>query len=334
MAIRMGINGFGRIGRCVARILAEHPDVDLVAVNDLSDVKALAHLFKYDSVHRTFDGTVEVQDGDMIINGDRLRVLAERDPAELPWGELDCDIVLECTGRFRTRDAAGAHLRGGAKKVVISAPGNNIDGTFVMGVNHTSYDAANHSVISNASCTTNCLAPMAKVLNDTFGIEQGIMTTIHAYTNDQSLLDGIHKDWRRARAGALSQVPTSTGAAKAVGIVLPEIAGRLGGMAIRVPTPNVSLVDLVVNTKKAVTPEIVNAAIKEAADGPLKGIIEYQTDPLVSSDLYGNPYSCIFDSLLTATQGEHLLKVLAWYDNEWGYSNRLVDLACYIGAQL
>ena len=334
MAIRIGINGFGRIGRCVGRILSARTDVDVVAINDLSDVNQLAHLFKYDSVHRTFQGTVAIEDGDMVINGDRLKVFAERDPAKLPWGDLGCDIVLECTGFFRTQEGAGKHLSAGAKKVVISAPGKDIDGTFVMGVNEGEYDPKSHNIISNASCTTNCLAPMAKVLNDTFGIEQGIITTIHAYTSSQALLDGIHKDWRRGRAGAVSQVPTTTGAAKAVGLVLPELAGRLGGMAIRVPTPNVSLVDLVTVTKKPVTAELANAAMAEAAAGPQKGIIEYLTVPLVSIDMCGNPYSCIFDSLLTSTQGDHLLKTLAWYDNEWGYSSRLVDLAVYVGERL
>ena len=334
MTIRFGINGFGRIGRCVARILSARSDVDLVAINDLADVNQLAHLFKYDSVHRTFDGTVDIEDGDMVIAGDRLRVFSERDPAALPWGDLGCDVVLECTGLFKTKEKAGAHLKGGAKKVVISAPGKGIDGTFVMGVNEDTYDPASHDVISNASCTTNCLAPMAKVINDAFGIEQGIITTIHAYTATQALLDGIHKDWRRGRAGAVSQVPTTTGAAKAVGLVLPELEGRLGGMAIRVPTPNVSLVDLVSVTKKPVTAELANAAMREAAAGPQKGIIEYLTIPLVSIDMCGNPYSCVFDSLLTATQGDHLLKTLAWYDNEWGYSSRLVDLATYVGERL
>ena len=333
MAIRVGINGFGRIGRCVARILSKREGVDLVAVNDLSDVNALAHLFKYDSVHRIFDGEVSVVDGDMVIDGDRLRVFAERDPAKLPWGELGCDVVLECTGFFRTRDAAGAHLAGGAKKVVISAPGKGVDGTFVMGVNNDTYDPASHHVISNASCTTNCLAPMAKVLNDTFGIEQGLMTTIHAYTNDQSLLDGIHKDLRRARAGAMSMVPTTTGAAAAVGLVLPELKGRLDGMAIRVPTPNVSLVDLTITTNKPATIETVNAAMKEAADGPLAGVLKYETEPLVSVDLVGNPYSCIYDVALTKASG-NIVKTLAWYDNEWGYSTRMCDLAMYVGERL
>jgi glyceraldehyde 3-phosphate dehydrogenase len=324
MTIRLGINGFGRIGRCVARIAAKSADVDIVAVNDLSDVNALAHLFEFDSVHGRWRGSVEVDGTDMIIDGDRLRVVAEREPAKLPWGELGCDVVLECTGRFTARDLAAGHLAGGAKKVVLSAPGKGVDATFVMGVNDDTYDPAKHHVVSNASCTTNCLAPMAKVLHETFGIEQGVMTTVHSYTNDQALLDGIHKDLRRARAGAVSQVPTTTGAAKAVGLVLPELAGKLDGMAIRVPTPNVSIVDLVVNTKTKATAEAVNAAMKEAADGPMKGIIEYLTKPLVSADLMGNPASCAFDAALTKTIG----------DNEWGYSQRLFDLAKKIGAAL
>ncbi len=334
MTIRLGINGFGRIGRCVARIAAKSADVDIVAVNDLSDVNALAHLFEFDSVHGRWRGSVEVDGTDMIIDGDRLRVVAEREPAKLPWGELGCDVVLECTGRFTARDLAAGHLAGGAKKVVLSAPGKGVDATFVMGVNDDTYDPAKHHVVSNASCTTNCLAPMAKVLHETFGIEQGVMTTVHSYTNDQALLDGIHKDLRRARAGAVSQVPTTTGAAKAVGLVLPELAGKLDGMAIRVPTPNVSIVDLVVNTKTKATAEAVNAAMKEAADGPMKGIIEYLTKPLVSADLMGNPASCAFDAALTKTIGDTMVKVLAWYDNEWGYSQRLFDLAKKIGAAL
>jgi glyceraldehyde 3-phosphate dehydrogenase len=335
MALRLGINGFGRIGRCVARAAAADPNVDLVAVNDLSDVNVLGHLFKYDSIHREFGGTVEVADSDLVINGDRVKVLAERDPAALPWGQLGCDVVLECTGIFRSRDKAAAHLQGGAKKVILSAPGKGeVDGTFVMGVNEKTYDAATQHVISNASCTTNCIAPLAKVLNDSFGLLNGLMTTIHSYTNDQALLDGIHKDWRRARAGAMSQVPTTTGAAKAVGLVLPELKGKLNGLAVRVPTPNVSLVDLVVTTERAVTVDSLKAAYKEAADGPLKGILQYLDVPLVSNDMIGNSYSCIFDAELTYTQGDHMAKLLAWYDNEWGYSVRLLDLARYVGERL
>jgi glyceraldehyde 3-phosphate dehydrogenase len=335
MSIRIGLNGFGRIGRCVARAAAANPNIDIVGINDLSDVNLLAHLLQYDSVHGHFDGTVEVVDGDMIINGDRTRVFAERNPADLPWGEVGADIVLECTGIFRNKETAGAHLAGGAKKVIISAPGNGeVDGTFVMGVNHEQYDGANHHVISNASCTTNCLAPVAKVLNDTFGIEQGLMTTIHAYTNDQSLLDGIHKDWRRARAGAMSMVPTSTGAAKAVGLVLPELNGKLNGFAIRVPTPDVSMVDLTVQTTKAVTTESINAAIAEAAEGPLKGFLKYTEIPLVSMDYTGDPHSSIFDAPMTRCQGDHMAKIVSWYDNEWGYSNRMVDLAVYVASKM
>lgn len=334
MSLRLGINGFGRIGRCVARAAAGDPNVDLIAVNDLSDVNALAHLLKYDSVHGRFDGDVGVDGGDMTIRGDRLRVLAERDPAKLPWGALGCEVVLECTGLFRTREAAAAHLSGGAKKVVISAPGKGVDGTFVMGVNESTYDSAQHHVISNASCTTNCLAPMAKVLHESFGIEAALMTTIHSYTNGQALLDGINKDWRRARAGAVSQVPTTTGAAKAVGLVLPELNGKIDGMAVRVPTADGSLIDLVARTTRPVTVDGLNAAMKEAANGALKGIVHYLDVPLVSQDIIGWSASCIFDSLLTATQGSHLIKALAWYDNEWGYSSRLLDLARYVGERL
>jgi glyceraldehyde 3-phosphate dehydrogenase len=335
MALRLGINGFGRIGRCVARIAAARSDVDLVAVNDLSDVNVLGHLFKYDSIHREFAGDVSIEEGELVIDGDRVKVLAERDPAALPWGDLGCDVVLECTGIFRTRETMGAHLRAGAKKIILSAPAKgDIDGTFCIGVNEKTYDPASHHIISNASCTTNCIAPLAKVLNDTFGVQQGLMTTIHSYTNDQALLDGIHKDWRRARAGAMSQVPTTTGAAKAVGLVLPELKGKLNGLAIRVPTPNVSLVDLVVTTERAVTVEAIKAAYKEAAAGPLKGILQYLDVPLVSNDMIGNEHSCIFDAELTYIQGDHMAKVLGWYDNEWGYSVRLLDLARYVGERL
>ena len=335
MSIRIGINGFGRIGRCITRIVAGRDDLDIVAINDLSDVNLLAHLFKYDSVHRTFGGNVEIDGEDLVIDGDRLKCLAERDPGKLPWKELGCEVVLECTGIFRTRDTAAAHLDAGAKKVILSAPGKGeIDGTFVMGVNNGDYDPATQHIISNASCTTNCLAPLAKVLNDAFGIEAGLMTTIHAYTSSQALLDGIHKDWRRARAGALSQVPTTTGAAKAVALVLPELKGRLNGMAIRVPTPNVSLVDLVATTKRPVTVDSIKAAYKEAADGAMKGIVKYETTPLVSIDMVGTNYSCVYDAELTYTQGDNLCKVLAWYDNEWGYSARMVDLAAYVGERL
>jgi glyceraldehyde 3-phosphate dehydrogenase len=334
MSIRVGINGFGRIGRCVLRAGLEQGGIDFVGVNDLANVEALAHLLRFDSVHGRFSGHVEVDGSDMIVNGDRLKVFAERDPANLPWADLECDIVLECTGFFRSKEAASAHLRAGAEKVLISAPAKGVDKTIVLGVNDDQYDPATDHIISNASCTTNCLAPMAKVLNDSFGIEQGLMTTIHSYTNDQALLDGIHKDPRRARAGAVSMIPTTTGAAKAVGLVLPELQGRLNGMAIRVPTPNVSMVDLVVVTQREVTVEAVNAAMKAAAEGALSGYLEYTDEPLVSADLNGNPASCTFDSLLTSTQGDHLCKVLGWYDNEWGYSSRLVDLAQFVGARL
>jgi len=326
MALRIAINGFGRIGRAVARIAAGRTDVDIVAINDLTDMNTLAHLFRNDSVHGRFDGTCEVVDGKLVINGDTMEVYANPKPADLPWGELGVDLVMECTGRFRDRETASAHITAGAKKVLISAPGKGIDQTIVMGVNDDDLDTS-AEIISNGSCTTNCLAPLAKVLHDAVGIKKGLMTTVHAYTSDQRLLDAPHKDLRRARSAALSMVPTTTGAAIAVTKVMPELEGRLDGMAIRVPTPNVSLVDLVFEAERDTTVEEINAAVKAAADGPLKGLLEYCTEPVVSIDLNGNPHSSIFDSELTKVTGGNLVKVLSWYDNEWGFSNRMIDLA-------
>jgi len=328
--VRIGINGFGRIGRNVFRAALVRDDVEVVAVNDLTDAKTLAHLLKYDSVHGTLDAEVEARDGALIVNGKEVRVSAERDPANLCWGEWGVDIVVESTGRFTNRDDAAKHLAGGAKKVIISAPAKNEDITIVLGVNEHQYDPEKHHVISNASCTTNCLAPVAKVLHETFGIRRGLMTTVHAYTNDQQILDLAHKDLRRARAAAQSIIPTTTGAAKAVALVLPELKGKLNGMAFRVPTPNVSVVDLVAELERPVTVEEVNAALKRAAEGELKGILAYTEEPLVSRDFNGNPHSSIVDALSTMVIDERMVKVVAWYDNEWGYSNRVVDLAAYI----
>ncbi len=334
MTIRVGINGFGRIGRNFYRaILASGADIEIVGVNDLTDNKTLAHLLKYDTVLGRFPLSVSYDDDNIIVDGKNIRALAERDPANLPWAELGADIVIESTGFFTDATKAKAHLTAGAKKVIISAPASNEDGTFVMGVNHTDYDAAKHHIISNASCTTNCLAPMAKALNDAIGIERGLMTTIHAYTGDQNLQDGPHKDLRRARAAAQNIVPTSTGAAKAVALVLPELKGKLDGFAMRVPTITGSATDLTFTASRTVTVEEVNAAVKAAADGPLKGILEYTTDPIVSSDIVTNPHQSIFDSGLTKVSGD-LVKVVAWYDNEWGYSSSLVALTSYVGERL
>ena len=327
MAIRVGINGFGRIGRLVFRSILgrENGLFDVVAVNDLTDAETLAYLFKYDSVHGVFPGEVSVEGSDLIINGDRLRVLSERDPAKLPWGELEAEVVIESTGIFRSREQAALHLAGGAKKVIISAPAKGtVDATIVIGVNDDTL-TGREEIVSNASCTTNCLAPMVKVLNDSFGVERGYMTTVHAYTADQNLQDAPHKDLRRARAAAVNIVPTTTGAAKAVGLVMPELKGRLDGFALRVPTPDGSLTDLTVTVAREVTVAEVNAAVKEASAGAMKGIVEYTEDPIVSSDIVHNPHSCIFDALLTMTSG-NLVKVVGWYDNEWGYASRTVDL--------
>ena len=327
MGVRVGINGFGRIGRNILRAcLASRSDLEFVAVNDITDAKTLAHLLKYDSIHGTLAENVADEDGAIRVGTKRLKVLAERDPAKLPWKSLGVDIVLECSGRFTTRDEAASHLQAGARKVVISAPAKKADLTICYGVNHQSYDPAKHHVLSNASCTTNCLAPLAKVLHQSFGITRGWMTTIHSYTNDQQLLDLPHKDLRRARAAALSMIPTTTGAAAAVGEVLPELKGKLDGISVRVPTPNVSCVDLVATLAKKATAEEVNAAIKAAADGPMKGILAYSTEELVSIDFKGNANSSIVDAPYTKVMDGDFVKLLSWYDNEWGYSNRCVDL--------
>jgi glyceraldehyde 3-phosphate dehydrogenase len=326
MALKVGINGFGRIGRNIMRAALGRTDIDFVAVNDLTDAKTLAHLLKYDSVLGNIDAAVEARDGAIAVNGDEFKVLAVKDPAQLPWKDLGVDVVFEGTGIFTKRDDAAKHLTAGAKKVIITAPATGPDVTIVLGVNDGAYDKKAHHIISNASCTTNCLAPVAKVLDETFGIRRGWMTTVHAYTNDQNLLDLPHKDLRRARAAAMSIIPTTTGAAKAVGEVLPQLKGKMDGIAMRVPTPNVSVVDLVVTVDKKVTAEDVNAAFKTAADGPLKGILQFCTDPLVSIDFRGNPHSSILDAAYTKVMDGDFIKVLAWYDNEWGYSSRCVDL--------
>ncbi len=328
MPLRVGINGFGRIGRNVFRAAQEQgADIEWVAVNDLTDAKTLAHLLKYDSILGPYPGTVEQTDGGLLVDGKELKVLAERDPAALPWGGLGVDVVIESTGFFTKRDDAAKHLAGGAKKVIISAPATGPDATVVLGVNFDTYDKASHDVVSNASCTTNCLAPVAKVLNDTVGIEHGLMTTIHAYTADQRLQDMPHSDLRRARAAALNLIPASTGAAKAIGLVIPELNGKLNGFAVRAPVPTGSVVDLTFTAKKATSVEELNGALKAAAEsGPLKGILAYTEDPIVSSDIVKNPCSSIVDGQLTAVMQDTMVKVVSWYDNEWGYSNRVVDL--------
>ena len=326
MAVRVGINGFGRIGRNIMRAALGDRNIDFVAVNDLTNAATLAHLLKYDSVLGNLHASVDAKDDCISVDGDTFKVLSVRDPAQLPWKELGVDVVFESTGLFTNRDAAAKHVAAGAKKVVITAPAKGPDITVVLGVNDDKYDASKHQIISNASCTTNCLAPLAKVLHQTFGIKNGWMTTIHSYTNDQNLLDLPHKDLRRARAAALSMIPTTTGAATAVGEVLPELKGRLDGFAMRVPTPNVSVVDLAAMLNKTTTAEDVNAALKSAADGPLKGILAYSTDELVSIDFKGNANSSIVDAAYTKVMDGNFVKVLSWYDNEWGYSNRCVDL--------
>ncbi len=336
MAIKVAINGFGRIGRLVLRaaLLRKEKDFEVVAINDLDKPNTLAHLFKHDSVHRNWQGTVKTTETGFEIDGKALRVTAEKDATKLPWKDLGVGLVLECTGKFTSKEKASAHMAAGAKKVIISAPGKGaVDYTLAMGINHEGYDAAKHDVISNASCTTNCLAPVAKVLNDTFGIERGLMTTIHSYTNDQRILDLVHDDLRRARAAALSMIPASTGAAKAIGEVLPALKGKLNGMAVRVPTPNVSLVDLTVNVKTNGSVEEINAAFKKAAEGPMKGILEYSDEQTVSIDYNGNPHSAIFDSTNTWVM-DNMVKVMAWYDNEWGYSNRMVDVAKLVSSKM
>ena len=330
MSIRLGINGFGRIGRTVLRYAVKEKGIEIVAINDLTDAKTLAHLLKYDSVHGIFPGTVEYNDKELIIDGKAIKIMAVRNPEELPWKQEKVDYVLESTGLFTARAKAELHLKAGAKKVIISAPATDEDITVVMGVNHQLYDGSKHNIISNASCTTNCLAPVAKVLQDSFGIEKGLVTTIHSYTNDQNILDLPHKDLRRARAAAMSMIPTTTGAAKAVALVLPELKGKMDGMAIRVPTPNVSVVDLVATLKKGCDAGQVNAALKAAAEGPLKGIIGYCDEPLVSIDFNGNPLSSIVDAGCTKVLDGNMVKVLSWYDNESGFSKRVIDLISYI----
>ncbi|MCS6293537.1 MAG: type I glyceraldehyde-3-phosphate dehydrogenase [Nitrospira sp.] len=326
MAIRIGINGFGRIGRNVLRASLGDPALEFVAINDLTDAKTLAYLLKYDSVHGTLDASVEAKDDQIIVDGKPIRVLAIKDPKELPWKELNVDVVIESTGRFTDREGAGKHLSAGAKQVIISAPATDPDVTIVLGVNDNTFDPKTHHIISNASCTTNCLAPVTKVLLENFGIKHGVMTTIHSYTNDQQLLDLPHKDLRRARAAGMSMIPTSTGAAKALHLVIPQLKGKLDGLAIRVPTPNVSLVDLTVETEKDCTIAEVNAAFKKAADGPLKGILLYSEAPIVSIDKNGDPHSATVDAPLTNVIDKRMVKVTAWYDNEWGYSCRVRDL--------
>jgi len=336
MALKVGINGFGRIGRQVLRAAKEagNKNLDFVAVNDLTDTKTLAHLFKYDSVHRTYKGSVSRTDDTITVDGDTIKVFAEKDPAALPWKSLGVDLVLESTGRFTDAASARKHIDGGAKKVIISAPAKGEDITIVMGVNHEKYDAAKHTIISNASCTTNCLVPMVKVVRDAFGFRHGAMVTIHSYTNDQQILDLPHKDLRRARAAALSLIPTTTGAAKATALVIPEVKGKIDGISIRVPTPDVSLTELTVEVERPVTIDEVNAAFRAAADGPLRGIVAYSEDELVSCDYIGNPHSCILDSRSTNVIDGTLVKLSGWYDNEWGYASRCVDILEYIGTSL
>ncbi len=331
MTIKVGINGFGRIGRNVYRVIAKESNLEVVAINDLTDSKTLSILLKYDSVHGKFDGTVDATDNALVVNGKALTLFKERDPAKLPWGDLGVDVVVESTGIFTKRSDCEKHLQAGAKKVVLSAPSKEkLDATIVYGIN-TGDLKPEHKIISNASCTTNCLAPLAKTINDNFGIEKGLMTTIHAYTNDQRVTDLMHSDLRRARAAAINIIPTTTGAAKAIGEVIPELKGKLDGMAMRVPVVNGSVTDLVVSVKKEVSIEDVNSAMKDASDNHLKGILEYCEDPIVSSDIIGNEHSCIFDVRSTYVTGGNLIKVIGWYDNEWGYSNRMVDLIQHFG---
>jgi glyceraldehyde 3-phosphate dehydrogenase len=334
MATRVGINGFGRIGRAVLRCALERKDIEITAVNDLTNAATLAHLLKYDSVHRTIDAKVEAGQGEIRVNGRAVKVTAERDPAKLAWGSLGVDIVIESTGFFTARADAAKHLTSGAKKVIISAPAKEPDATIALGVNHEVYDPAKHHVISNASCTTNCLAPFAKVLQTEYGIVRGWMTTIHSYTTDQGLLDMPHEDLRRARAAAMSMVPTTTGAARAVGLVLPELKGKLDGIAIRVPTPDVSVVDLVAELAKPTDAKQINEAFRKAAAGPMQGILQVCDEPLVSVDFLGNPHSSIIDAANTQVLGGNLVKVLSWYDNEWGYANRVTELAALVAASL
>ena len=334
MTVRVGINGFGRIGRSFWRAVQKSgADVEIVAVNDLGDKKTMAHLLKYDSVMGVLPDTISATDDGILVNGKALRVLSERDPAKLPWKLLGVDVVVESTGFFTERDKAAAHLAGGARVVVISAPATGADATFVYGVNHADFDAKKHQVVSNASCTTNCFVPLVKVLDDVFGVVNGMMTTVHAYTGDQMLVDGPHKDLRRARGAAINITPTSTGAARATSLVMAAMKGKLDGTALRVPIPTGSITDFVANLAKPASVDEINAAFKSAAAGAMKGVLEYCTDPIVSSDIVGNPHSCVYDADLTMSMGT-LVKVLGWYDNEWGYSNRLVDLTAHIGKSL
>ncbi len=335
MAVRVGINGFGRVGRCALRSILGRKDMEIAAINSRAESKVLAHLFKYDSVHGKYEAPISFDDNSFTVDGKNIPIIREtKELGTIPWTRYGADIVLECTGKFRKKDEMTGHLAGGAKKVILAAPGKGMDAMIVLGVNEDTYDAASHHIISNASCTTNCLAPIAKIINDAFGIERGLMTTIHSYTMDQRLLDGSHKDLRRARAAALSMVPTTTGAAGAVGQVIPELKGKLDGFAVRVPTPNVSLVDLVVDLKKDATPEAINKAVKDQAEGKLKGIVYYCEEELVSIDFQSSPYSSVFDAPLTNVIDGSMAKVIAWYDNESGYTERLVDLAHYVGVRL
>jgi glyceraldehyde 3-phosphate dehydrogenase len=334
VASKIGINGFGRIGRMFFRAALDKRELEVVAVNDITNAATLAHLLKHDSIHGTLKHEIKTEGTSIVVDGRPIQVLAERDPAKLPWARLGVQAVVESTGLFTARDKAALHLAAGAKKVLISAPADGADVTLCLGVNEEAYDCANHDVISNASCTTNCLAPVAKVLHENFGIIHGLMTTVHSYTSDQMLQDGPHNDLRRARAAALSMVPTSTGAARAIGLVLPALKGKLDGIAVRVPTPNVSVVDLTATIEKEADEKAVNAAMKKAAEGPLKGILAYSDAPLVSVDFNGNPASSIFDSPLTKVLGGKLVKIFSWYDNEWGYSNRLADVTAFVAARL
>ena len=334
MAKKVAINGFGRIGRLVMRAMVGVGELEVVAVNDITDSKTLAHLFKYDSTHGIFDGEVKADGDSLVINGKKIKVTAQKDPAQLPWKDMGVDIVIESTGLFTDATKAKAHIDAGAKKVIISAPAKNEDATIVMGVNDKIYDPAKHNILSNASCTTNCLAPVAKVIHDKWGIKKGLMTTIHAYTNDQRILDAPHKDLRRARSACLSMIPTTTGAAKAVALAIPELKGKLTGISIRVPTPDVSVVDLVAELDKPATVEEINAALKAAANGPMKNILAFSEEPLVSIDFCGNPHSSIVDAAQTMVIEGNLIKVIAWYDNEWGYSCRTVDLAKLVAAKM
>jgi len=334
MPVRVGINGFGRIGRNLLRACLNESGLDFVAINDITDAATLGHLLRYDSVHGQLKADLRIEKDALFVNGKRIQILQERDPGNLPWKTLGVDLVLECSGLFTDRDKAAVHLSAGAKKVLISAPAKGADITICYGVNHSSFDSAKHNILSNASCTTNCLAPVAKVLHEQFGIKHGLMTTIHSYTNDQRILDLPHSDIRRARAAAMSMIPTSTGAARAVGEVLPHLKGKLDGMSVRVPTPNVSVVDLVAELEKPATEAAINQAMKVAAEGPLKGILQCCEEELVSSDFNGNPHSSIFDSTLTKVMDNNFVKVLSWYDNEWGFSNRMRDVALYIGRRM